>query len=117
MGRTVVIVDDQPAFRRAARKLLEADGFVVIGEAGDAASAVIVARELRADVLLLDVRLPDGSGVDVARAIRAHPTPPVVVLMSTGDYRHATRGCGAAGFISKAQLDGRALRATMAAAP
>lgn len=115
MSRTVLIVDDQSAFRILARELLEADGFVVIGEANDARAALKAAHDVRPDVVLLDVRLPDGSGVDVARTMRAWVDPPVVVLTSTADYSHAARGCGAAGFISKRLLCGQTLRAAIEA--
>jgi DNA-binding NarL/FixJ family response regulator len=110
VGRTVLIVDDQPEFRLLARDLLEADGFVVVGEAGDARAAVSAARDLRPEVVLLDVRLPDGSGVDVARTISTWAAPPSVVLTSTVDYAQAARHCGAVGFILKSRLSGAELR-------
>ena len=107
---TVLIVDDQPEFRSLARGLLEADGFVVVGEAGDVRAALSAARVLRPDVVLLDVRLPDGSGVEVARTISAWAAPPAVVLTSTVDYTQAARSCGALGFIFKSRLSGPQLR-------
>ena len=113
MDHTVLIVDDQAAFRRLARALLEADGFVVVGEAGDAAQALEAAHRLAPDVVLLDVRLPDASGVEVARLMLAWSAPPTVVLTSTADYERAAGECGAQGFISKGQLSGPALRATI----
>jgi DNA-binding NarL/FixJ family response regulator len=109
VGATVLVVDDQREFRALARELLEADGFVVVGEAGDARSALDAAHALRPDVVLLDVRLPDGSGVDVARQLRLWAVAPTVVLTSTADYAHAVVGCGAAGFIPKGRLSGAAL--------
>ena len=114
MGPRVLLVDDQAAFRAVARRMLETAGFVVVGEAVDARTALQAAGELAPDVVLLDVRLPDCSGVDVARLIRRAVPPPVVVLTSTADYSHAVDGCGAQGFISKAQLSGATLRATIA---
>jgi DNA-binding NarL/FixJ family response regulator len=116
VGSTVLIVDDQPEFRLLARDLLEAEGFVVVGEAGDARAAVNAARDLRPDVVLLDVRLPDGSGVDVARTISAWAAPPSVVLTSTADYTQAARNCGAVGFILKSRLSGAELRTAIGAA-
>lgn len=117
MVPTVLLVDDQAAFRAVARRLLESDGFLVIGEAADALSAVRAAGELAPDVVLLDVRLPDGSGVDAARRIRDVDRPPAVVLTSTADYAHAVNGCGAQGFIPKAQLSGARLRAAIETDP
>lgn len=111
VSRTVVIVDDQKAFRLVARQILEADGFVIIGEAVDVASAIASTRELQPEIVLMDVRLPDGSGVDAARAIHAGTPTSAVVLTSTGDYEHTVRDCGAVGFISKSNLSAAALRA------
>jgi CheY-like chemotaxis protein len=69
MARSVLIVDDHESFRRFARRLFEEAGFAVVGEAADGRSAVTSARELRPDLVLLDVMLPDTNGVEVADAI------------------------------------------------
>ena len=77
--------------------------------------ALEAVRELRPDVVLLDVRLPDGNGVDVARTMRAWTAPPAVVLTSTADYAQAARDCGAVGFIPKSRLSGAEFRAAIEA--
>jgi DNA-binding NarL/FixJ family response regulator len=64
---TVLIVDDHPSFRASARALLQAEGFEVVGEAEDGARALQAVEELRPDVVLLDVQLPDLDGFEVAR--------------------------------------------------
>ena len=58
MRHSVLIVDDHAAFRSAANALLEAEGFSVVGQAADGASVLEAVRELRPDVVLLDVQLP-----------------------------------------------------------
>jgi DNA-binding NarL/FixJ family response regulator len=59
MARTVLVVDDHPSFPATARSLLQAEGFEVVGEAVDGADALAKARELRPEVVLLDVQRPD----------------------------------------------------------
>ena len=68
---TILIVDDHAGFRHQARALLEADGFVVIGEADDGATGLAAARALRPDLVLLDIGLPDIEGFEVARELAA----------------------------------------------
>ena len=65
MSRTVLIVDDHPSFRASARAMLESEGFDVVGEAADGASALDAVDALKPDVVLLDVQLPDMTGFDV----------------------------------------------------
>ena len=83
--QTLLIVDDHPAFRSAARRLLGGHGYDVVGEAVDARSAIEAVRVLRPDVVLLDVQLPDRDGVSVAETISGAPHPPAVILTSSRD--------------------------------
>lgn len=110
MPRTVVIVDDHAPFRASARKLLELEGYAVVGEAEDAASAVQAVELLRPEVVLLDVMLPDGSGFDVVDRLTAGGA--TVVLVSSrdrGDLGSRIRRTRAAGFIPKDELSAEAL--------
>jgi DNA-binding NarL/FixJ family response regulator len=111
---TVLIVDDHPSFRATARALLESEGFEVVGEAADGASAIEAAESLRPDVILLDVYLPDIDGFQVAAALKRNGTPPAIVLTSSRDARDfgpLVEQSGARGFIAKAELSGATLSA------
>jgi DNA-binding NarL/FixJ family response regulator len=113
MAVRVLIVDDHASFRALARMVLDADGFDVVGEAGDGADAMTAARDLRPDVVLLDVQLPGLDGFGVAEALAQQPPAPVVVLVSTRsrtDYGRQVADSVAHGFIAKAELSGAALR-------
>ena len=112
MTVSVLIVDDHAGFRRRARRLLEAEGFAVVGEAGDGAAGVAAARALSPDVVLLDVNLPDTDGFAVAERLTADPGAPAVVITSTrdaADVADRVRACGARGFVPKGELSGAAL--------
>ncbi len=112
----VLIVDDHPTFRAFARRLLQEEGFVVVGEAGDGASALEAARELRPEVVLLDVMLPDGSGLDLVELLAAADGPAVVLTSSrrASDYGAALDDSPARAFIAKSDLTGASLRAAVA---
>ena len=109
---TVLIVDDHPGFRRFARRLLEDAGFVVVGEASDGESACAAAHRLRPDAVLLDVLLPDTSGIAVAATLAGMPDAPAVVLVSSRAAEDLGRPLAEApvrGFIPKAALTGGAV--------
>jgi DNA-binding NarL/FixJ family response regulator len=100
----VLIVDDHPSFRRFAGRVLEAAGFAVVGDAQDAASALEGVARLRPDVVVLDIMLPDRSGVEVAQELSATPDPPQVVLTSS-----QVDLAGTAAFLPKHRFSGAAL--------
>ncbi|MBX5469057.1 MAG: response regulator transcription factor [Thermoleophilaceae bacterium] len=112
MALRVLIVDDHPGFRTSARLLLEADGFDVVGDAEDGLSGLRAARELRPDVVLLDVQLPDMNGFDVAARLADGGDAPHVVLTSSrelSDYGPLVTRSGARGFVAKSELCGAVL--------
>jgi DNA-binding NarL/FixJ family response regulator len=107
MVRSVLVIDDHAGFRMGARMLLEQGPFSVVGEASDAASGLLAARQLRPDVVLLDIVLPDSDGFALLDVLLDTPVPPAVVLMSTRDatdYGDRVARSGAKGFIQKARL-------------
>ena len=114
MSATVLIVDDHEPFRAAARRLLESDGFAVVGEAVDGASGIRLARKVRPDVVLLDVVLPDLSGFEVAEELSAGPSK-IILVSSRGraDFGPRLRRSPAVGFVSKDQLSGERIRALL----
>lgn len=107
MPATVLIVDDHPTFRRFARQLLEEAGYAVVGEADDGGSAVETARLLAPQIVLLDVLLPDVSGLAVADELAALSPAPDVILVSSrsaADFGAALDGTPARRFIAKHEL-------------
>lgn len=79
----IVIVDDDPGFRRIATMLLTARGLRVVAESRDGAAALAAVRAHRPDGLLLDLHLPDLDGLSVARQLAEEENPPRIVLTST----------------------------------
>lgn len=113
MRRTVVIVDDHARFRRSARKLLELEGFDVVGEAGDGAAGIDTVERLRPDVVLLDVALPDTSGLELVPAMRAISEVVLVSSRDPADIAGQLRRSEALAFIPKDQLSGEAIRSAL----
>lgn len=112
MTRTVLIVDDHAGFRASARRMLEAEGFEVVGEAADGESGLSSARSLDPELVLLDVQLPGIDGFAVARELTREDGGPAVVLTSTragSDFGPLVDESGAVGFVPKASLSAGAL--------
>jgi DNA-binding NarL/FixJ family response regulator len=101
----VLIVDDEALVRTGLRLILEAAGdIVVVGEARDGAEAVGAVERLRADVVLMDVRMPGLDGLTAAERVTRLPDPPKVIMLTTFDldeHVHRALRAGAVGFLLK----------------
>jgi DNA-binding NarL/FixJ family response regulator len=118
---TIVVVDDHAPFRTRARAMLETEGFEVLAEAGDVASALEAIRRTHPDVVLVDIGLTDGDGFHLAEQLAAwRPAErPIVVLTSSreaGVYQLRIAAAPVAGFVPKDDVSGDVLRALVARA-
>ena len=108
MSIRVLLVDDQALVRTGFRMILdETDDIEVVGEAADGAAAVHAATSTRPDLVLMDVRMPNVDGIEATRRIRALPSPPKVLILTTFDldeYVFAGLRAGASGFLLKDTL-------------
>ena len=106
MSVRVVIADDQKMVRAGFRLILEAHGIDVVGDAADGRAAVALCRELRPDVCLLDIRMPDLDGLEATRLLAGpdvvEPVPVVVVTtFDIDEYVFTAIRNGASGFLLK----------------
>jgi CheY-like chemotaxis protein len=117
---TVLIVDDDAAFRRVAGELLDGLGFRVVGEARNGEQAIAAAARLRPDAVVLDVHLPDADGFSLARRLTSTLGAPRVLLTSTdaaAGSPAALEASGAVGFVPKLDLVAADLRRLLGPAP
>jgi DNA-binding NarL/FixJ family response regulator len=119
MATRILIVDDHEVVREGLRALLNRrEGMEVVGQAGTVADAIAEAARMEPDVIVMDVRLPDGSGIEACRAIReARPETRIIMLTSYADEEavFASIIAGAAGYVLK-QTRGAVLADAIAAA-
>lgn len=104
--RRLLIVDDDPGFRAAARELLDGPAFLTVGEAETGSACLDQLARVHPDVVLLDVQLPDLSGFQVCRAIAGaadggHISVVLCSVRDAADYGPAVDRCGARGFVAK----------------
>jgi DNA-binding NarL/FixJ family response regulator len=116
MSLSILLIDDDPAFRRLARRTLARTRLEVVGEAATAAAGASAARDLKPDVMLVDVGLPDGDGMTLARELSRLPWGPRIVLTSVDPDAASpdeVERSGALGFIPKHDLPGRGIELLM----
>ena len=105
MSVRVLLVDDQPLMLVGLGILIgDTDDLEVAGEAGDGREAVRLVRELRPDVVVMDIRMPGMDGIEATRQATAEPDPPKVLVLTTFDDDEMLSGAlraGAAGFLLK----------------
>lgn len=105
MTLRVVLADDQDLVRTGFRLILESEPDIeVVGTAADGAQAVAIARRLRPDVVVMDVRMPIMDGIEATRRLLGDPEPPRVLMLTTFDldeHVHAALEAGASGFLLK----------------
>jgi AmiR/NasT family two-component response regulator len=99
----VIIADDESIIRMDLREMLANLGYLVVGEAGDGRSAVNLARELKPDVAILDIKMPDMDGIEAARILTGEKIAPVVLLTaySQRDLVERAKEAGVVGYITK----------------
>ena len=104
MERTrVLVADDESIIRMDLREMLTNLGYLVVGEAGDGRSAVNQARELRPDVVIMDIKMPDMDGIEAAKILTQERIAPVVLLtaFSQRDLVERAKEAGVVGYLVK----------------
>jgi DNA-binding NarL/FixJ family response regulator len=109
----VVVVDDRAPFRRAVRAIVAATrGFELLAESTSGEEAVVLARSLEPDLVVMDIRMPGIGGIEATRRIAAAGASPLVVLVSSyreRDLPADARACGAAAYVPKERFGRRVL--------
>ena len=112
--KTILIVDDHPLFREGLKAIIKGNsGYEVIGEAGTAREALRMARVLEPDLVLLDLALPDQSGIEIVREIRRHLSKTsimIITMHSKVDYIVKAFQAGATGYLVKESASERLLQ-------
>src|SRR5260370_39981672 len=85
MSTRIIIADDETIQRMDLKDVLTKQGYLVVGEAGDGLSAVNLAREIRPDLVIMDIRMPDMDGITAAETLTQEKIAPVLLLTAFGD--------------------------------
>jgi response regulator NasT len=99
----IIIADDESLIRMDLREMLTNLGYLVVGEVGDGRSAVNLARELRPDIVIMDIKMPDMDGIEAARILTEERVAPVLLLSAYSQQDLVTRAreAGVAGYLVK----------------
>lgn len=104
MERTrIIIADDESLIRMDLREMLTNLGYLVVGEVGDGRSAVNLAKELRPDIVIMDIKMPDLDGIQAAQILTSERVAPVLLLSAYSQQELVTRArsAGVAGYLVK----------------
>lgn len=104
MERTrIIIADDESIVRADLKEMLTNLGYLVVGDVGDGQSAVNLARELKPDVVLMDIKMPNLDGIEAAKILTEEQVAPVVLLTAYGQKELVDRAkeAGAVGYLVK----------------
>lgn len=104
MSRTrIIIADDESIIRMDLKEMLTALGYLVVGEVGDGRSAVNLARELKPDLVIMDVKMPDMDGIEAAKILTEEKIAPVLLLTAFGqrDLIERAKEAGVVGYLVK----------------
>jgi pilus assembly protein CpaE len=111
---SVIVVDDQAPFRLAARAVLRrTTGFELVGEAENGREAITLAEDVRPDLVLMDINMPEMGGIEATRQIMAELPETVVILCSTygvSDLPPEAATSGARAYVHKEQLDASTIK-------
>jgi len=99
----IIIADDESIIRMDLREMLSNLGYLVIGEVGDGRSAVNLARELRPDLVIMDIKMPDMDGIDAAKVLTEEEIAPVLLLTAYSQQELVSRAreAGVVGYLVK----------------
>lgn len=109
----VLLADDDARFIKRIRQFLASETELeIVGEASDGQAAILKARELRPDLVLMDIRMPKMTGLEVTRHLKAEMPALTVIILTVFDlreYREAAAACGASAFVPKRDMQTRLL--------
>src|SRR5260370_36182932 len=95
MPTRIIIADDEAIQRMDLKDILSKQGYLVVGEAGDGGSAVNLARGVRPDLVIMDIRMPDMDGITAAEGLTQEKIAPVLLLTAFGGQQTVERAQGA----------------------